>query len=151
MMGAIRDFESFFRDAEPRLRRAYCGRLAPDCIADAVASALEHAWKEWDRVRVMEHPVPYLLRVGLSKSRTRKQGRLGAMAPPQTPDVEPRLVSAMHQLPRRQREVVWLVEACDWTPTEAAAALGLSLSAVRTHRSRGLERLRQHLGVDINA
>ena len=152
MTTTIHDFDAFFREAEPRLRRAYGGRVAPQHVGDAVGAAMEFAWKNWDRVAVMEYPVPYLFRVGLSKSRRRKQGRLPASPPRHDISyVEPALISSMQQLPRRQREVVWLVEACEWTPTETAEALGLSLSAVRTHRSRGLDSLRQHLGVDINA
>jgi len=151
MTTATDDFETFFQSAEPRLRRAYGGRVAPHRVGDAVGTALEFAWKHWDTVSVMEYPVAYLFRVGLSKSRRRKEGQLPAPPPTEMTHVEPTLVAAMQQLPRRQREVVWLVEACEWTPTEAAEALGVSLSAVRTHRSRGLERLRQHLGVNTNA
>jgi DNA-directed RNA polymerase specialized sigma24 family protein len=151
MTTAIDDFETFFREAEPRLRRAYGGRLAPQHVGDAVGTALEFAWRNWDRVAAMEHPVPYLFRVGLSKSRRRRQGRLPAPPPREMADIEPALISSMQQLPPRQREVVWLVEACEWTPTETAAALGLSVSAVRTHRTRGLERLRHHLGVTTDA
>jgi DNA-directed RNA polymerase specialized sigma24 family protein len=145
------DFDAFFRDAEPRLRRAYAAQIAPHRVGDAVGAALEFAWRNWDRVAAMEFPVAYLFRVGLSKSRPRREGRLPANPPGEDVRVEPGLVAAMQQLPDRQREVVWLVDACEWTPTEAAEALGLSLSAVRTHRSRGLERLRQQLGVITNA
>lgn len=151
MTTASDDFDAFFRNAEPRLRRAYGGRLAAHRVGDAVGSALEFAWKNWDRVAVMEYPVAYLFRVGLSKSRHRLQGRLPAPPPHESAHVEPALISSMQQLPRRQREVVWLIEACEWTPTEAAEALGLSLSAIRTHRTRGLECLRRHLGVDTHA
>ncbi len=151
MTTAVHDFDSFFKDAEARLRRAYGGRLAPHRVGDAVSSALEFAWVNWDRVAVMDFPVAYLFRVGLSKSRRRKEGRLPANPPHEAAHVEPALISAMQQLPTRQREVVWLVEACDWTPSEASEALGLSLSAVRTHRTRGLERLRQQLGVHTDA
>ncbi len=151
MTTAMHNFDAFFREAEPRLRRAYGGRLAPRHVGDAVSSALEFAWKNWDRVASMEYPVPYLFRVGLSKSRRRKQGRLPASPPVELAHVEPALISAMQQLPRRQREVVWLIEACEWTQTETAEALGLSLSTVRTHRTRGLERLRHHLGVSTDA
>jgi DNA-directed RNA polymerase specialized sigma24 family protein len=151
MTTASEDFEHFFRLAEPRLRRAYGGRLAREHVGDAVGAALEFAWTNWDRVSAMEHPVAYLYRAGLSKSRRRKEGRLPAAPPSDSVHVEPALISAMQQLPSRQKEVIWLVEACGWKPTEAADALGLSLSAVRTHRSRGLERLRRDLGVESNA
>ena len=151
MASTTDDFENFFRTAEPRLRRAYLGRVAPQRVGDAVGTALEFAWQHWDRVAAMEYPVAYLFRVGLSKSRRRMEGRLPAAPPRETAHVEPALISAMQRLPQRQRDVIWLVEACEWTPTEAADALDLSLSAVRTHRTRGLENLRQHLGVDTNA
>lgn len=145
------DFDSFFHEVEPRLRRAYGARVAPQRVGDAVGAALEFAWKNWERVASMEYPVAYLYRVGLSKSRRRKQGLLPAPPPSEVADVEPALVTAMQRLSRRQREVLWLVDGCDWTPTEAADALGLSVSALRTHRTRGLDRLRQRLGVKTDA
>ena len=144
------DFERFFRVAEPRLRRAYAARCAPSHVGEAVSAALEFAWRDWERVAAMEFPVAYLFRVGLSKSRLRRHGVVPAPPPAGEPLVEPGLIDAMQRLPRRQREVVWLIEACDWTPTEAAQALGLSLSAVRTHRIRGLRRLREQLGVEVD-
>ena len=144
------DFETFFRMAEPRLRRAYGARVAPSRVGDAVSAALEFAWQNWDRVADMEFPVAYLFRVGLSKSRSRRQGVVPTRPPDEAPHVEPELIAALQQLPRRQREVVWLVDACEWRPSEAAEALDLSLSAVRTHRTRGLERLRRRLGVETD-
>lgn len=144
-------FERFFRDAEPRLRRAYAGRVATPDVSDCVSAAFEHAWRHWERVESMDHPVAYLFRVGLSKSRSRRQGQLPPPPRRNETDIEPGLVTAMHQLPRRQREVVWLVDACEWTATEAAEALGVSPSAVRTHRERGLQRLRQLLGANSDA
>lgn len=144
-------FEKFFREAEPRLRRAYTGRVATARVGDCVSAALEHAWSDWDRVGAMDHPVAYLFRVGLSKSRSRRQGQLPPAPPRDQAHVEPGLVTAMRQLPRRQREVVWLVDACEWTAVEAAEALGVSPSAVRTHRERGLQRLRLLLGVETDA
>lgn len=144
------EFETFFRDAEPRLRRAFACRVAPHAVSDAVSAAMEYAWVNWDRVASMEFSVAFLFRVGLSRSRRRRDGLLPAPPAVDAVHVEPRLVHAFRRLPPRQRDVVWLVDACGWTPTEAAEALGLSLSATRTHRSRGLDALRRHLGVEID-
>lgn len=141
------DFERFFSDNEPRLRRAYGGRVGADRVGDAVAAALAYAWQNWARVQHMEHPVAYLFRVGLTQTRRRRQGALPPSPPAASINIEPQLVAAMQRLPHRQREVVWLVDGCHWTPTEAAEALGLSLSAVRTHRTRALDHLRHQLGV----
>lgn len=46
------------------------------------------------------------------------------------------------RLPRRQREVVALRFGAQLSLVEVAAALNLSISATKTHLSRGLERLR---------
>lgn len=136
-------FEEFFAVAEPRLRRAYAPRLPRDRVADAVAVALEFAWQNWDRVSAMESPTAYLYRVGLSKSRVRRQGFLPTPPTPDTASFEPKLIEGLRRLPRRQREVVWLVDGCGWTHREVGEALHVSESAVRTHRVRALEQLRR--------
>jgi DNA-directed RNA polymerase specialized sigma24 family protein len=43
-----------------------------------------------------------------------------------------------------------MVHADGWTRQEAAEALDISMSSLDTHLSRGLERLRQALGVSID-
>jgi RNA polymerase sigma factor (sigma-70 family) len=63
------------------------------------------------------------------------------------PWVEPRLSAALAQLSPRQREVVVLVDAFEWTHREVADLLGIRLSSVQTHLERGLARLRAALGV----
>ena len=44
-----------------------------------------------------------------------------------------------------QRQVVWLVHACEWTYGETAEALDISASAVGTHLTRAMTRLRTAL------
>ena len=144
-------FEEFFERVEPRLRRALSSRMRRDRVQDAVASALTFAFQNWDRVSAMEHPVAYLYRVAQSKSRLRREALLPPPPPQRAADVEPALVAAMQSLPRRQREAVWLIDACGWPAAEVAAALGISQSAVRTHRTRALRSLRNQLGVEIHA
>lgn len=136
------DFERFFHEVEPRLRRAFVGSHGIEAAGDAVAEALGWAWTNWERVRVMENPVGYLYRVGQSKSRVRRAPRL---PPPEAlglPEVEPLLVPALLALPPSQRAAVWLVHGCQWRYAEVAEAMGVSTSAVGTHVSRGLQRLR---------
>jgi DNA-directed RNA polymerase specialized sigma24 family protein len=131
-----------------RLRRALAARLPLCDIPDAVSSALTYALEHWDRVSAMDYPVAYLYRVGLSKSRRRREGFLVPEAPDDDIGVEPALIQALHALPRRQREMLWLVDACGWRLTDAAHALKISPSTAGTHRSRGLRALRNALGVD---
>ena len=76
------DFECFFRDVEPRLRRAFASTHGVDGAADATAEALAWAWERWGLVQTMENPAGYLYRVGQSKSRAR---RTPSLPPPESP------------------------------------------------------------------
>jgi RNA polymerase sigma-70 factor (ECF subfamily) len=129
------------------LRRALAGHLPIDEVADAVGEALGYAWQHWDRVRFMENPAGYLFRVGQSRSRRRRWALLPSAPPHDLPAVEPGLVDALRNLSAMQRSCVWLVHACGWSYSETATALGVSASAVGTHVSRALPRLRAALGV----
>jgi DNA-directed RNA polymerase specialized sigma24 family protein len=135
-------FERFFQQVEPRLRRAFVGSHGLEGAGDAAAEAMAWAWERWDEVETMENPAGYLYRVGQSKTRARRVPTLPAPEAIGVPDVEPQLVPALLALSPSQRTAVWLVHGCGWTYPEAAEAMGISASAVGTHLSRGLERLR---------
>jgi len=143
-------FTTFVIDTEPRLRRALAGAVGIDRANDAVASALTWAWEHWDQAQSMENLAGYLYRVGRSSVRVRPLKRVRFLVRDQVrlPDVEPGLNAALGELTDAQRHAVWLVHACEWTYAEAAEALGISASAVGTHVSRGLEKLRTQLGAN---
>ena len=142
------DFERFFSDSEPRLRRAYVGVYGADGAHDAVAEALTWAWEHWSHVQTMSNPVGYLYRVGQSKSRRRRVAHLPDPGSVGVPDMEPDLLPALLDLPVTQRTAVWLVYGCEWTYAEVAEAMGVTPSTVGTHASRGLDRLRSALRVE---
>jgi DNA-directed RNA polymerase specialized sigma24 family protein len=150
-VGRDEDFERFFREVEPRLRRAFVGTHGVEAARDAAAEAMAWAWEFWERVQTMDAPAGYLFRVGQSKARRRKVPSLPAVESLNLPDVEPRLIPALRGLPARQRTAVWLVHACQWRQAEVAEAMGVSASAVGTHVSRGLERLRATFEVTDHA
>jgi DNA-directed RNA polymerase specialized sigma24 family protein len=143
----VEDFETWVRQAEPRLRRAYAGVRGIDEARDAAAEALAYAWEHWARVRLMSNPVGYVFRVGQSRSRSRRSGLLPTPADVGLPDIEPALVPALLALPEGQRAAVWLIHACGWTHAEAGEALGITASTVSTQVGRGLEALRRRLEV----
>lgn len=134
-------------DAEPRLRRAFIGAFGVERAAEATAEAIAWGWEHRHRLREMDNPVGYLYRVGQSRSRRRRAALLPCPEKIGMPNFEPGLIDALKVLPDRQRTVVWLVHACDWTQVEVAEALGISASAVSTHAARGMDSLRSALEV----
>jgi DNA-directed RNA polymerase specialized sigma24 family protein len=151
-MDARDGFDEFVRAHEPRLRTALVLVYGPDPGREAVAEALAWAWEHWDRVVLMAEPVPYLFRVG--QSRTRRIRRRTPMSPFRTvvsdraPWVEPALGAALNALSAQQRTCTVLVHCYGWTFAEVADLLAISKSAVQTHVERGMQRLRNDLAVD---
>jgi DNA-directed RNA polymerase specialized sigma24 family protein len=149
-VGRDDQFESFFLEMEPRLRRAFVGSHGVTLAGDAVAEALAWAWENWERLQTMENPAGYLYRVGRSRTRPRKRLRLPGTDVRSMPEVEPGLVPALIGLPRAQRTAVWLVHGCAWRYSEVAEAMGISSSTVGTHVNRGLASLRLALGARLD-
>lgn len=147
------DFRVFVAAVEPRLRQALLALCGGEEAHDAVQEALVYGWQQWERVSAMSNPAGYLYRVARSRIRWPRTRSLGF--PPvdsvRLPDVEPGLPAALARLTERQRVAVFLVEGCEWTHAEVAELMGVSVSTVRNHLSRGLDRLRTMLGVTADA
>ena len=143
-------FLEFARMAEPRLRVALVAGHGVDRGSEAANDALVYGWRNWPRICGMDNPVGYLYRVGQRSARKKHHQPLAVPVIPDgsPPWVEPELSTALESLSRRQREVVTLVGAYEWTVREAAGLLGLRPSSVQTHYERGMRRLRHALGVD---
>jgi DNA-directed RNA polymerase specialized sigma24 family protein len=147
------DFEDFFARAEPRLRAALTARYGADLGREATAEALAWSFEHWDRVAGMDHPIPYLYRVGQSRTRRMRRRFRPALtrdpAPP-FPEIDPRVTAALAALPERQRVAVMLVHGHDWSHGEVGALLGISASTVATHVARALVQLRRMLEVSAD-
>lgn len=147
-------FTRFFRDAEPKLRRALIAAVGGEAGREAAAAALEYAWEHWDRIRDMENPAGYVYRVGRSRARRLFKSHPLFPAPlpavDQMPWVEPGLSRALEQLTEKQRIVVMLVHGLDWTLTETARFLSISPGSVNKHAARGLAKLRAALDVQVD-
>lgn len=152
-------FTSFARDRSPELSRiAYllCGDVHR--AADLVQLALERTYRVWGKVGDGD-PFAYARRViataRIDSWRRTKHDVLVAptdlrpgSAPDGTQHVVDRdeLVRALRQLPAAQRRVVVLRYLLDRTEKQTAEDLGISLGAVKSGASRGLDRLREVLG-----
>jgi DNA-directed RNA polymerase specialized sigma24 family protein len=144
-------FDAFVAEVEPRVRRALVPVAGADAARDATTDALVHAWRRWDRVRTMGNPAGYVYTVARSRIRVPDRPLPLPDHPGdpvvEIPDVEPRLARLLAALPERQRVSVYLLHGCGWSTPEVAALLDVSVSTVRNHVARALEKLRRDLGV----
>jgi RNA polymerase sigma-70 factor (ECF subfamily) len=145
------EFEDFFERVEPKLRTALIAVFGQEAGRDAAAAALAYGWEHWDRISGMDSPVGYLYRVGRSSQRRRKEPRWTEAPQDHTPHFEPGLPTAIAALSEKQRLAVVLVHAYGWNRRETADIVGISVSSIDTHLSRGLSRLRKSLGAETNA
>jgi DNA-directed RNA polymerase specialized sigma24 family protein len=145
-------FAAFFADAEPRLRRALVAAYGPQRGREAASEALAYAWQHWDRVSAMANPIGYLYRVGQSRTRPRLAPPLFPPPPERgEPWTEPELPAALERLSERERVATVLIEGYGWTYREVAEMTDVSISSVQSYRERGLQKLREALGVSKDA
>jgi RNA polymerase sigma-70 factor (sigma-E family) len=123
---------------------------------DLLQTALVKLYVAWPRVRMRGREEAYtrriLVRTNVDESRRPwRRERSGledhdGVAEP-GPDYEERsaLVDALQQLPVMQRKTVVLRHLVGLTVAETADELGIGEGTVKSHSSRGLERLRQVL------
>jgi RNA polymerase sigma-70 factor (ECF subfamily) len=145
------EFDKFFERVEPKLRTALIAVFGQETGRDAAAAALAYGWEHWDRISSMGNPVGYLYRVGRSSQRRHKEPTWVETPQDHTPHFEPRLPTAIAALSEKQRLAVVLVHAYGWDRRETADIVGISVSSIDTHLSRGLSRLRKSLGAETNA
>lgn len=138
--------------AEPRLRRALIAVWGPEVGREATVDALAYGWMNWDRVRRLANPVGYLYRVGRNSVRRRKSTPI-LVDQPTVVDywVEPDLEMGLRRLSDSQRLVVTLHHCYDWTYEEIGDLLEIGVSTVRNHLNRGMRKLREELGVSVDA
>lgn len=155
---SVDSFTKFTRDAEPGLRRALTAGFGSEVGREAAAEALAYGWQHWERVEGLANPAGYLFRVGQNKARRliagrarRRMGRSPWSGHDEIvfaePWVEPSFGPAWGRLSDRQRIVVGLIHAFDWSYGEVAELLGISRSSVQSYEKRAMQKLRRDLGV----
>jgi RNA polymerase sigma-70 factor (sigma-E family) len=148
------DFSAFAVSRWPGLVRLAYGLTGDRWAAEDVAQAtLARAYVAWRRVRHADDPDAYLRRILVNTSNRRfRRRRVTEQAgdPPETAvdgpadlvDERAALLTALRQLPPRQRAVVVLRYWEDLTDTQIGAILGCSPGTVRSQLSRALAKLR---------
>jgi RNA polymerase sigma-70 factor (sigma-E family) len=145
-----------FEDAFPELYRlAY--RVSFKMLGDrgdaedVAQEALARAHVRWGRLQ--DRPEGWVVRVAtnLAIDRLRPRSRSTESRSEPVALVETHLseridlARALRRLSRRQRQVVVLRYLADWPELEVAGVLGCTPGTVKSHASRGLAQLRQHL------
>lgn len=150
------EFGDFYRDGQSACLRAVLASVGDRQLAeDLVAEAFTRAWMSWPKVS--RHPAPYgwVVRTALNTRLTwwRRRRREVAFrgdetavgAQTATEVIDPGLITALRQLPRRQQEVIVLRVFLDLDTRSTAKALGIAEGTVGVHLSRGLATLRHDL------
>lgn len=166
----MREFDQFVaHNVDGLLRTAYLIAWDEREAEDLVQECLFKVARRWPRVRSMEQPAAYARRILVNlatdgaRGRARRRVELG---PPEHLSeagegrVRPRdagidlvdaladradLLTALAELPRRQRAVLVLRYFNDLTEAQAASVLGCSQGTIKSTAARGLVRLRQAL------
>lgn len=149
-------FSAWMDGVQDGLRVALIAGHGVELGVEAASDALVYAWEHWDRIEKMDNPAGYVYRVGQRMARHDRRRYLARpvvfpMPSDDLPHVEPGLPKAMSRLTERQREVIALVCALDYSLQEVADMLGLAKGTIQTHVDRGMAKLRQELGVGVDA
>ena len=149
-------FDQFCRRVSGRLVEAirlYCGDRG---LAEEFAQeALARAYRDWHKVRDLEHPEAWVHRVAINLSRSwfRRVARartLAAARDHEPPDLgtQEEVRAALLRLPARQRQAVVLRHYADLSIHDTAVAMRCAEGTVRALTSQALTSLRMILEAD---
>lgn len=149
------DFNRFFRDVKDRVLKTVIVSTgnqhdAEDCVAEAFRKALE----SWERLRHLDSPAAWVVRVATNIHTDRQRKHLVSMkhyrdlvktewVEPQYNPLDPMLVAAVNRLPERQRQVLAYRVLLELSPQETAKELSINVATVGVHLHRALQFLRQ--------
>lgn len=147
------DFDDFVRGSSTRLLRTAVLLTGDRAAAeDLVQEMYERVYVRWRRIHSAPEGYARKTLANLAANRWRSKGRKPEVSladhDQATPDgsesfaVRDHLLTALQELPPRQRAVIVLRYYEDLTEAQIADALGCSLGTVKSQASRGLDRLR---------
>jgi RNA polymerase sigma-70 factor (ECF subfamily) len=156
---ASRNFEAFYEDeSELLFRRLWLVTGNRAEAEELTQDAFLKVWERWDRVSGMDDPVGYLYRTAMNLFRQRYRRAMLAirrsvgLTPSQDDfaDADDRetVRRVLATLPPRQRAALVLTEMLGFTPNEAASALGVKASTVRSLSQQGRQSFRRVMEVD---
>jgi RNA polymerase sigma-70 factor (sigma-E family) len=156
----VAEFERFVsRHSRELSRFGYLLLGDPDAADDLTADVFLAAWRQWDTVQAVDHPVAYVRRVMANmaasriRSMTRERRRTllfrrDALEIASGPDsaVVVDVREALTRMPPGRRACVVLRYAVDLSEREVAETLGISVGTVKSQTAKGVDQLRRLLG-----
>jgi RNA polymerase sigma-70 factor (sigma-E family) len=147
------DFDDFVRGSSTRLMRTAVLLVGDRAGAeDLLQEMYERIYVHWRRIHSAPDAYARKTLANLAAKRWRSKGRKPEVALADhdrpTPDgaedhaVRDQLITALQELPPRQRAVIVLRYYEDLSEAQTAEALGCSLGTVKSQASRALDRLR---------
>jgi RNA polymerase sigma-70 factor (sigma-E family) len=154
------EFQSFVIGRWPRLMRtAFLLTGEQHAAEDLVQSTLEQVYVAWRKVDAADDPEAYVRRVMINAHARKHRRRLKEFLAPkddsglthELPDTGDRiaqaddrgaLLTALAQLPARQREAVVLRYWEDLSESQTAEAMGCSVGSVKSNAAKGIAKLR---------
>ncbi len=155
------DFEAYVRASQRKHKRlAYLLTGDLDSAEDLLQASYARLYPKWERVRTYDAPDAYLRKVMVSlRTSWWRRHKNREWAVDQVPDLggvadhgpavveSQALLTALRQLPDRQRAAVVLRHWCDLSEADTASVMGCSPGTVKSNTSKGLAHLRAALGV----
>lgn len=156
-MGSPSELEEFCRNQYPALVRIlglYCGSVE---VAEELAQeALARVWRHWNKVRKLDHPPAWALRVALNLARSHfrrraaekratarlQSQRLEAHVPPPASESEV-IREAVARLPGRHKTALILRYYLDLSFPEVAEWMGVPEGTAKSLAHRAIARLRE--------
>ncbi len=149
---ASTEFAEFYESARDECLRVVLLNVGDRLLAEElVAEGFARAWMAWRKVRHLQAPQAWVVRVALNVNvsrwrRRRREVALGShdSAVPADQDVvmSGEVVAALRRLPPRQREVVTLRLLLDLDTETTARLLGVAPGTVSAHLHKALAALR---------
>lgn len=152
-----REWQETAKAMLPAMYRVAYGLLGSDADAqDAVQTALMKAWETRDRAS-SEHMKGYVTRIVVNESRNIQRARMRMSPVSEVPErravqEESRLsevLEAIYALPQPLREAVVLKYLNDTPEKEAARALGIPMTTLRSRLFRARQQLRKTLCEEV--
>lgn len=153
------EISAFYRKWAPRVQGFLVSTGCDPGLAEEITDdAFLATGRHWERVREYDQPEYYVFKIARNE-RSKRQGAHDLRArdlradPPcelrhgsrdHADSVADRIVvqQALRELPRRQREAVYLQDAAGLSEAQTAAIMGISPGSVKKHTSQGRKRLR---------